>query len=221
MLIMVILSSALQFFQELKSTKAFTSLHELVKTHATVIHRNDGTSATTTDSVKSTTLSIRLEDVVPGGIISLSAGDIFLGDVGLLESKDLFVSQSALTGEFMPVEKLATILSESASSVFDAQNICLMSTNIVSSLGVSIVLSTSDNMYISTILAILSSSRPPNSYQACFVPFATIHSSHGSNCHRHIGLHYKGLEGHGILWYLGCGGVDAGDVANDLECKLG
>ncbi|RUP48295.1 transmembrane protein [Jimgerdemannia flammicorona] len=167
MLIMVVLSSALRFFQEMKSTKAFTSLRELVKTHVTVIRRNDGTAATITDSAKSSTLEIPLEEVVPGDIVSLSAGDLFPGDVRLLESKDLFVSQSALTGEFMPVEKLAAIPSQAASSVFDAQNICLMSTNVVSGLGVGIVLSTGDNTYISTISTILSSSRsmPSNAFE--------------------------------------------------------
>lgn len=157
MLVMVVLSSSLRFYQELKSTKAFKSLRELVKTQVTVIRKKTGASATTPDSPKGVTMEIPLEDVVPGDIVSLSAGDLFPGDVRLIESKDLFVSQSSLTGEFMPVEKLAAIPKPVADSVFDAQNICLMSTNVVSGRGVGIVLSTGNNTYISTISTILSS----------------------------------------------------------------
>ena len=46
-----------------------------------------------------------MTELVPGDIIHLSAGDMVPADVRLIDTKDLFVSQSALTGESMPVEK--------------------------------------------------------------------------------------------------------------------
>ncbi|MGC7556581.1 hypothetical protein, partial [Pandoraea pneumonica] len=50
---------------------------------------------------------IALADLVPGDIVLLAAGDMIPADVRILVAKDLFVSQSALTGEALPVEKFA------------------------------------------------------------------------------------------------------------------
>ena len=46
-----------------------------------------------------------MEQLVPGDIVRLSAGDMIPADLRLLAAKDLFVNQSALTGEAMPSEK--------------------------------------------------------------------------------------------------------------------
>lgn len=46
-----------------------------------------------------------VSDIVQGDIIHLAAGDMIPADVRILSSKDLFISQSALTGESEPVEK--------------------------------------------------------------------------------------------------------------------
>lgn len=51
------------------------------------------------------TTEIPIEELVPGDIISLSAGDIVPADVRILSAKDLFANQSSLTGEALPVEK--------------------------------------------------------------------------------------------------------------------
>ncbi|KAG0000481.1 hypothetical protein BGZ80_006357 [Entomortierella chlamydospora] len=53
-------------------------------------------------------VDIPIEDVVPGDWIQLSAGDLIPADVKVIESKDLFISQAALTGEAMPVEKFSS-----------------------------------------------------------------------------------------------------------------
>jgi Mg2+-importing ATPase len=50
---------------------------------------------------------IPLEDIVPGDWIKLSAGDLIPADIQIIDSKDLFISQSSLTGEALPVEKYA------------------------------------------------------------------------------------------------------------------
>ena len=53
---------------------------------------------------------IPIEELVPGDIISLSAGDIVPADVRILSAKDLFVNQSSLTGEALPVENTKTAI---------------------------------------------------------------------------------------------------------------
>ena len=55
---------------------------------------------------------ISLKELVPGDIVHLSAGDMVPADVRLLSAKDLFLNQAALTGESMPVEKLAASVSD-------------------------------------------------------------------------------------------------------------
>ena len=52
---------------------------------------------------------IPLRDLVPGDIIHLSAGDMVPADVRLISAKDLYISQSVLTGESLPVEKYDTL----------------------------------------------------------------------------------------------------------------
>ena len=77
-----------------KASKAAELLKEKVATSATVLR----------DNVKQ---EIKLPLIVPGDIIYLSAGDITPADARVIEAKDLFVNQSALTGESFPVEKTA------------------------------------------------------------------------------------------------------------------
>ena len=53
---------------------------------------------------------IPVEEVVPGDVVLLNAGDIIPGDCLVDESKDLFVDEATLTGETYPVEKTAGVL---------------------------------------------------------------------------------------------------------------
>jgi P-type Mg2+ transporter len=72
---------------------------------------------------------ISTEDVVPGDMIILSAGSLIPADGIVLEAKDFFVSQSVLTGETFPVEKLPGVLPEKATLV-DRTNMVFMGTNV-------------------------------------------------------------------------------------------
>jgi P-type Mg2+ transporter len=65
-------------------------LKEKVSTTATVLR----------DNVKQ---EIKLSQIVPGDIISLSAGDIAPADARIISAKDFFINQSSLTGESFPV----------------------------------------------------------------------------------------------------------------------
>ncbi|HZC36180.1 MAG TPA: cation-transporting P-type ATPase, partial [Chthoniobacterales bacterium] len=96
-LLMVIISVLLRFVQEFRSTRTVARLRALVSTTVTV-SRTDG-------SGKSHYREIPLREVVPGDVISLRAGDMIPGDVRLLISRDLFVSESVLSGEALPTEK--------------------------------------------------------------------------------------------------------------------
>ena len=96
---MVLLAIATAFVQEHRSNEAAARLRAMVKTTASVRRR---TAAGGGDFAE-----VPLETLVPGDVVQLSAGDMIPADLRLLEAKDLFVNQSALTGEAMPVEKFA------------------------------------------------------------------------------------------------------------------
>ena len=63
---------------------------------------------------------------------SLSADAMIPADLRLLEAKDLFINQSALTGEAMPAEKFAAACADAGDDPFDLPNICFMGANVVS-----------------------------------------------------------------------------------------
>ncbi|KAK9238360.1 hypothetical protein V1525DRAFT_387609 [Lipomyces kononenkoae] len=146
-LAMVILSVGLRSYEELKSQKSFKSMRDLIEP-LTRILRPDGKGGFVETEIP-------IADVVPGDVLTLRPGDIFPGDIVLVESKDLFVSQSSLTGEFLPVEKSTNV--NDPESIFDLSNVCFMSTSVVSGRGRAVVISTGNSTYISTINSTLNS----------------------------------------------------------------
>ena len=103
-LAIVLASSVLGFWQEYTATDAVAKLRALVETKARVLR--DGEEA-----------SIPLAEVVPGDVVLLSAGAIIPGDGRLVETRELFVNEAALTGETFPAEKDA----QSVDSTADAE----------------------------------------------------------------------------------------------------
>ncbi|KAF5295694.1 hypothetical protein FQA39_LY12867 [Lamprigera yunnana] len=93
---------------------------------------------------------IEVAELVPGDLIYLSSGDMVPADVRIIQSNDLFINQSSLTGESMPVEKHAFNNSES-SSILDLQNICYTGTSVVSGYALAITVATGVNTYFATI----------------------------------------------------------------------
>ena len=93
--VMVLISGILRLVQETKSGNAAARLSEMLRTTACIERLDRGRQ------------EILMEDIVTGDIVYLAAGDMIPADVRLLETKDLFISQSSLTGESEPVEKTA------------------------------------------------------------------------------------------------------------------
>jgi Mg2+-importing ATPase len=129
--IMVALSISLGFIQEHRSNKAADALRRMVLVTATVRRQVPG-AAKEHDEVP-------IEQLVPGDIVLLSAGDMIPADVRLISAKDLFVNQSTLTGEAMPLEKNAQAHAGAAETPFDLPNICFMGSAVVSGVGAGVV----------------------------------------------------------------------------------
>lgn len=152
-MVLVLISGGLRFFQEFRSGKEAEGLRSLVKTTATVIRRENGRE------------EINIADILPGDIVVLSAGDMIPADVRVLRAKDLFVSQSALTGESEMVEKFAVAdRMADENNLFDLKNICFMGTNVVSGSATAVVLATGDKTYFGNMAKALSGQREPTSF---------------------------------------------------------
>lgn len=125
----ILLSAILDFYQESMAERAAEKLREKVATTATVLR----------DGVKR---EVKLTEIVPGDIIYLSAGDIVPADSRLIAAKDLFVNQSALTGESFPVEKIATPIESPTPSIEGWRNYLFMGTSIVSGTAMAVAVRT-------------------------------------------------------------------------------
>lgn len=149
---MVMLSALLRFVQEFRSNQAAEKLKSMVKTTATVT-RAEGK------------LEIDIKELVPGDIIQLSAGDMIPSDVRILQSKDLFVSQSMLTGEAIPVEKTENaVIGAARQSPLELTNICFMGTNVVSGTAMAVVVNTGADTYFGSLSKSLVGKRAETSF---------------------------------------------------------
>lgn len=142
--LMVFLSTMLAFVQEYRSGKAAESLRSLVVTTASVSRR------VSTDAI---TKEIELEfsRLVPGDIVHVSAGDMIPADLRVLSAKDLFVNQSSLTGESMPVEKYSVEELSGKTNTPDLFNICFMGTNVLSGTAVGVVIATGEQTFFGSM----------------------------------------------------------------------
>jgi Mg2+-importing ATPase len=123
----VLLSTALDFTQTHKSQQAINELRDRVAPSATVLR--DGNWQ-----------EVRRVNVVPGDVVRLVAGDLVPADARLLQGRDLYVQQAALTGESLPVEKQAG--GEDVSSKPDAPGMVFLGTSVVSGTASAIVVAT-------------------------------------------------------------------------------
>jgi P-type Mg2+ transporter len=103
--IMVVLAITTAFIQEHRSNDAAAKLRAMVTTTASVKRR--GAAVPAGDDQAHGFSEIAMEQLVPGDVVWLSAGDMIPADLRLLSAKDLFINQAALTGEAMPSEKSA------------------------------------------------------------------------------------------------------------------
>ncbi len=134
---MVLISGVLRFVQETRSGNVADRLAGMI--HTTACVEREGVRR-----------EIPMEDVVAGDIVYLSAGDMIPADLRVLDAKDLFVSQSALTGESEPVEKTGKAKGR-AGSLTDMENLVFMGSNVISGSARAVVIAAGN----STMLGIM------------------------------------------------------------------
>ncbi len=148
---MVFLSVFLSYFQEARSSRAVEKLQKLVRTTATVVR--DGRET-----------EVSLEDIVPGDLVILAAGSLIPADLRVLSAKDFFVSQSALTGESMPVEKNADANQPANRAPFEFSNACFMGSNVLSGSARGVVVETGARTYFGAVAQKLLAKREATSF---------------------------------------------------------
>ena len=107
---------------------------------------------------------IRVEKVVPGDIVHLSAGSMIPADIMLIDSKDLFVNQSVFTGESVPVEKVAQSTND-AKEIFSISNVCLMGSSVVSGGATGVVIDTGFTTYLGRMSKEVETKKEPTNFE--------------------------------------------------------
>ena len=145
-LAIVFVSGLLGFWQEKGATDAVEKLLAIVQVRAAALR----------DSKEQ---EIAVEEIVPGDIVILNAGDVIPGDCVILESKDLFIDEAALTGETYPVEKQPGTLPEEI-SLSQRTNSLFMGTHVVSGAAKAVIVGTGEGTEFGKVSASLRL-RPP------------------------------------------------------------
>ncbi|MBE5091372.1 magnesium-translocating P-type ATPase [Bacillus thuringiensis] len=158
--IMVTLSVLIRFIQEIRSQKSIERLKNLVYEKVTVLRKGNIPYKENKRTLleESGKLQIGLEDLVPGDIIELSAGNIVPADVRIISSENLLVNQSSLTGEALPVEKSNQYFHmykkrkiRKIQNLIELENLCFMGTHIISGTAKVIVVGTGTDTYFGSI----------------------------------------------------------------------
>ena len=134
MVVMMVLAVSLRLIQETKADNAAAKLKAMIKVTATVVR--DGQPK-----------EIPLQQLVPGDIVKLCAGDMIPGDVRLMSAKDLFIIQATLTGESLPVEKSDTPDIRPNLSPIEHSNLCFLGTSVESGSATAVIAATGSQTY--------------------------------------------------------------------------
>jgi Mg2+-importing ATPase len=154
--LMVVLAISTAFIQEHRSNEAAARLRAMVKTTASVRRRAGAGDAEFAE--------VPIESLVPGDIVRLSAGDMIPADLRLLDAKDLFINQSALTGEAMPAEKFAHPCEHAIEDPFDLPNMCFMGANVVSGFATGIIVRTGAGTFFGKLADQIAGRRVPTAF---------------------------------------------------------
>lgn len=145
-LAIVILNAILGLSQELKAEKSLKDIQNLASPHAKVLR----------DGIEMEVLS---KDLVVGDIVLLDAGDYVPADIRIIQSHNLKIDESALTGETLAVDKTSDIIKQDEVSLGDRTNMGYMSTVVTYGRGIGIVVRCAMDTEIGKIASMLTTSK--------------------------------------------------------------
>ncbi len=148
----VLLNAALSFYQEFKSEKALAKLKKYISFKAKVLRDNQKTE-------------INVKELVPGDIVFLNIGDIVPADIRLIDTEELAVNESVITGESFPVHKTVETIALQKAQPSRQKNIAFMGTTVSDGLGKGVVIATGKDTEFGKTATILSAKEPPTDFQ--------------------------------------------------------
>src|SRR5680860_366983 len=137
-LLFVILNTVLGFYQEYQSENSIKLLKKYVA-HKTRVIRNGKEEV------------IDSKFLVPGDIVVVEAGDMISADIRFFKENDLMIDESVLTGESVPVKKIALEMDSEIKEIYEAKNIGFSGTTVVSGMGEGVVLAIGKKMAIGEV----------------------------------------------------------------------
>lgn len=145
-LAVVLINGLISYLQERKAEESLSGLKQLVSQEAVILTENQRTQVAT-------------DSLVVGDIVLLKSGDLVPADLRLIQTHDLVVEESALTGESLPVEKhTAALIGEI--SLGDRTNLAFSGTQVQAGSGIGVVIATADQTEIGQINEALQSVKP-------------------------------------------------------------
>ena len=148
---MVIISGTLRYVQETRSCNVAEKLTGML--HTTACAERGGVKR-----------EIPIEEIVVGDLIHLSAGDMIPADLRILTAKDLFISQSALTGESEPVEKTACS-GGARDTLTDTENLAFMGSNVVSGSATAVAVAVGNGTMLGNMAGSLNGEAPKTAFE--------------------------------------------------------
>ena len=152
--ILVTASTLLDFFESYRSNKAAEKLKAMVATTTTVLRSGKKKE-------------IPIKNVTIGDVVLLSAGSIIPADLRIIETKDLYIGQSSLTGESDSVKKTVELENKTneLDNIAELDNICFMGTNVISGTAKGVVIKTGDTTYFGKIARTVTSGKDKTAFQ--------------------------------------------------------
>ena len=144
-LVVVVLNAVLGVYQEAKAEEAIDALKKMSSPEARV--KRDGN-----------VISLKSDQLVPGDILLLEAGDVVAADLRLIEIASLKIEESALTGESEAVEKDVTVIENEKVGIGERLNMAFMNSNVTYGRGEGVVVGTGMNTEVGKIAVMLTTS---------------------------------------------------------------
>mgnify|MGYP001221273592 CR=1 FL=1 len=161
MVAMIALGVGLKLIQEAKADRAAAKLKAMISVTATVVRNGQPTE-------------IPIAEIVPGDVLALAAGDMIPADVRIVAAKDLFVIQSALTGESFPVEKFEIEKSPPEAAPLEFSSIAYLGTSVESGTATAVVLATGGDTYLGGMAETLAESAVPTAFDRGIASFTWL-----------------------------------------------
>ena len=139
--LMVLLGVVLRFVQEARADTAAAKLKALIRVTATVLRGGQPRE-------------VPMEDLVPGDVVQLCAGDMIPADVRLIPCKDLHLIQSSLTGATFPAEKSAAP-APTGRPPLDLRHVCYLGHSVESGSALALVVTTGRETYLGTMAGVI------------------------------------------------------------------